>query len=105
MEPFYFKSYDKVIGTAHDVKELESEMERLSKEDPEALRYHLKEGHIVSWLNYIGEGGLAEMLKGVTEPEEALSRIKEYELLKNSTQMLSKKVSKKEKKRKAFYYY
>lgn len=86
MEPFYFKSYNKVIGVAHDVKELEKEIERLSKEDPAALQYHLKEGHIVSWLNYLGENGLAEMLKGVTEPEEALARIKEYEVLKNSAQ-------------------
>jgi len=104
MEPFYFKSYDRVIGVAHDVKELENEVERLSKEDPAALEYHLKEGHIVSWLNYIGENGLAEMLKGVVDPKEALARIKEYELLKSSTQMLPKS-SKKEKKKKAFYYY
>nr|WP_011225144.1 hypothetical protein [Sulfolobus islandicus]CAG38179.1 hypothetical protein [Sulfolobus islandicus] len=96
MEPFYFKSYDRVIGIAHDVKELEKEMERLSKEDPAALEYHLREGHIVSWLNYIGEKGLAEMLKGVVNPKEALARIKEYELLKSSTQ-----TSKKERKRRA----
>ncbi|MQL55592.1 hypothetical protein [Acidianus ambivalens] len=99
MEPFYFKSYDRVIGIAHDVKELEKEMERLSKEDPAALEYHLREGHIVSWLNYIGEKGLAEMLKGVTAPKEALARIKEYELLKDSTQILPK-TSKKEKRKK-----
>lgn len=66
------------------MKELEKEVERLSKEGPAAPRYHLKEGHILSWLNYIGENGLAEMLKGVTEPEEALLRIKDYEALKNS---------------------
>ncbi|ARM76137.1 hypothetical protein [Acidianus manzaensis] len=98
MEPFYFKSYDKVIGTAHNIKELESEVERLSKEDPEALQYHLKEGHIVSWLNYIGERGLAEILKGVTEPEEAISRIKEYELLKNSAKVPNKRSSKRRKR-------
>ncbi|BDC18253.1 hypothetical protein [Acidianus sp. HS-5] len=97
MEPFYFKSYNKVIGVAHDVKELEKEVERLSKEDPAALQYHLKEGHIVSWLNYLGENGLAEMLKGVTEPEEALARIKEYELLK--TQSIPKKVRRSRRKK------
>lgn len=69
MEPFYFKSYDKVVGVAHDVKELEKEMDRLSKEDIDCLEYHLKEGHIVSWLNYIGEKGLAEMLKDVSDPK------------------------------------
>jgi hypothetical protein len=77
-EPFYFKSYDRVIGVAHDVKELASEMERLAKEDPAALEYHLREGHIVAWLNYIGEARLAEALKGVSEPREALSRVKAF---------------------------
>ncbi|MUM65215.1 hypothetical protein D1867_08200 [Acidianus infernus] len=98
MEPFYFKSYDKVIGIAHNVEELEKEMERLTKDDPAALEYHLKEGHIVAWLNYIGEKGLAEILKGVSKPEEALARIKEYKFLKNSTRMLPKTTSRKEKK-------
>ncbi len=46
------------------------------------MKYHLKEGHIVSWLNYLGERGLAEMLKGVTEPKEALARMREYKALK-----------------------
>ncbi|MEM0068602.1 MAG: hypothetical protein QXZ23_10310 [Saccharolobus sp.] len=84
MEPFYFKSYDKVVGIAHDVKELEKEMERLSKADPACVEWHLKEGHIVSWLNYIGEKGLAEILKGVGNVKEALSRIKEYNSLKSN---------------------
>ncbi len=83
MEPFYFKSYDKVVGIAHDVKELEAEIERLGKTDSACVEWHLKEGHIVSWLNYIGERGLAEMLKGVNNVKEALARIKEYETLKS----------------------
>ncbi|WP_338604156.1 hypothetical protein V6M85_05805 [Sulfolobus tengchongensis] len=83
MEPFYFKSYDKTIGIAHDVNELEKEIERLSKVDPACVEWHLKEGHIVSWLNYIGEKGLAEMLKGVTNVTEALTRIKEFKALRN----------------------
>ncbi|WP_246253058.1 hypothetical protein [Acidianus brierleyi] len=82
MEPFYFKSYDRIVGVAHDVNELEKEMDRLSKEDIDCLEYHLKEGHIVSWLNYIGERGLAEMLKGVSDPKEALARLREYKALK-----------------------
>lgn len=95
--PFYFKSYDKVIGIAHDVEELRKELERLSKEDPAAIEYHLKEGHIVSWLEYIGEKGIAEVLKGVKDPTEAISRIKEYELLKSSMQRLTPKSSKTKK--------
>ena len=77
-EPFYFKSYDRVIGVAHDVKELASEMERLTKEDPAALEYHLREGHIVAWLNYIGEARLAESLRGISDPREAVSRVKAF---------------------------
>ena len=77
-EPFYFKSYDRVIGVAHDVKELASEMERLTKEDPAALEYHLREGHIVAWLNYIGEARLAEALRGISDPREAISRVKAF---------------------------
>lgn len=100
MEPFYFKSYDRVIGIAHNIDELEKEVERLSKEDPAALAYHLREGHIVAWLNYIGEKGLAEILKGVSEPNEALSRIKEYRLLKNSLQIIPPKTRKSSKKAK-----
>ena len=84
MEPFYFKSYNRIIGIAHNAKELEKEMERLMKEDPAALEYHLREGHIVSWLNYIGEVGLAEVLRGVKDPKEALARVKDYLALKES---------------------
>ncbi|MCG3109005.1 hypothetical protein L3N51_01295 [Metallosphaera sp. J1] len=78
MEPFYFKSYDKVVGVARDLNELERELARLSREDPGCVEYHLKEGHVVAWLNYIGERGLAEILKGVSSPREALSRISEF---------------------------
>ena len=76
--PFYFKSYDRVIGVAHDVKELASEMESLAKEDPAALEYHLREGHITAWLSYIGEARLAESLRGVSDPREAVSRVKAF---------------------------
>ncbi|EWG06590.1 MAG: Hypothetical Protein ASUL_08714 [Candidatus Aramenus sulfurataquae] len=82
MEPFYFKSYERVVGKASDVKELERELERLSKEDPACVEWHLKEGHLVAWLNYIGERGLAEILKGVTSAKEALARVREYNAIK-----------------------
>ncbi|WP_054845478.1 hypothetical protein [Sulfuracidifex tepidarius] len=94
MEPFYFKSYEKVVGVAHNVEELKEEMTRLYKNDPACVEYHLREGHIVAWLGYIGEKGLAEMLKGVTDVKEAITRIDEYRALKNmnKTQGRKKKI-------------
>ena len=71
-EPFLFKSYDRVIGTSHNLKELESEIKRLSIEDPVCVEYHLKEGHIVQWLSYIGEKELSEILKGISDTHKAL---------------------------------
>ncbi|ADB88650.1 hypothetical protein [Saccharolobus islandicus] len=83
MEPFYFKSYNRTVGIAHDVNELEKEIERLGKEDPACVEWHLEEGHIVAWLNYIGERGLAEMLRGVSDVKESLARIREFKALKS----------------------
>jgi hypothetical protein len=51
--------------------ELNKEMRRLACEDPDALRYHLAEGHIVQWLRSIDERELAEELDGVTSVEDA----------------------------------
>lgn len=78
MEPFYFKSYDKVVGVAHDVEELEEEIERIGESDPACVNWHLQQGHIVSWLKYLGENALAEMLEGVKDWKEALARIEDY---------------------------
>lgn len=94
-EPFLFKSYEKIIGIAHDVNELKTEMERLSKVDPEAVNYHLKEKHIVNWLNYIGESELAKKLEGVTNINDALIILKEGETAHISN---SQEVSKQEQK-------
>jgi len=77
-EPFYFKSFNNVIGIAHNVTELETELARLINVDKEAVKYHLREGHIVQWLRYIGEGELAERLTNVTEPEQALQVVRDY---------------------------
>ena len=77
-EPFYFKSYDKVIGVAHDVSELASEFKRLLSNDEEALKYHLREEHIVQWLKYIGEDELAGKLHGITDPNKALEVINKH---------------------------
>jgi len=77
MEPFYFTSYGRIVGKASDIQSLRAEMERLAKDDPGCLSWHLAEGHISQWLNYIGERGLAEMLKGVSDPGEAIARIRD----------------------------
>jgi len=75
MESFLFKKYDEVIGEAHDVNSLKQELRRLKVENPQAAEYHLREGHIVNWLNYIGETALAEKLRGVSDIDTAISII------------------------------
>ncbi len=75
MEKFYFKSYDRTVGSAGNLEELKSEMSRLSREYPGSVDYHLREGHIASWLNYIGEKDAAESLSGVTDAATALKRL------------------------------
>ncbi|BFH74102.1 hypothetical protein SJAV_20460 [Sulfurisphaera javensis] len=85
MEPFYFKSYERVVGVAHDVKELEKEIARIGATDPACVNWHLEQGHIVTWLKYIGNSTLAEMLKGVKDWREALARIRDYNTIQQST--------------------
>ena len=77
-EPFYFKSFDRVVGVAHNISELRSEFERLMNTDPKALEYHLREGHIVQWLEYIGEVELARRLIGISDPKTAYEIINNY---------------------------
>jgi hypothetical protein len=77
-EPFYFKSYDKIIGRATNIHQLWMEIERLTTEDPNALEYHLKEGHIVQWLECSNEKGLASELRGVKNAKEARSKVASY---------------------------
>ena len=77
-EPFYFRSYDRVIGVARDVRELLREMKRLINEDRAALEYHLSQGHIVAWLRYLGEEGLAKKLEGAGDAERAVRVVEEH---------------------------
>ncbi|MBB5254236.1 hypothetical protein [Sulfurisphaera ohwakuensis] len=91
MEPFYFKSYEKVVGTAHNVQELEKEIARIGATDPACVNWHLEQGHIVSWLKYIGNNTLAEMLKGVKDWREALARIRDYYAIQQKTTTSSKR--------------
>jgi hypothetical protein len=79
-EPFYFKSYERVVGIAHDVRELLREMRRLSVEDRACVEYHLREGHITQWLEYLGERELANEFKNVKDVDSAI-RILEAHLL------------------------
>jgi hypothetical protein len=50
-------------------------------------------------LNYIGEKGLAEMLKGVVDPKEALTRVRDYITMRDS-QILKTKTKRGGKKEK-----
>lgn len=76
--PFYFKSYGSVIGAARDIVELERELERLIRENPGAVEYHLREGHIVQWLNCLNEGELALELKGEYGVYRARTKVAAY---------------------------
>jgi hypothetical protein len=78
MEPFLFRRYGEVIGVAHNVDELEQQLTRLAKENPQAAEYHLREGHVADWLTYIGRGDLANRLKGVSKVDEAIAIIGDY---------------------------
>jgi hypothetical protein len=75
---FYFRSYDKMIGRATDLKELASEMRRLEFEDPAALKYHLVQGHIVRWLRSLDDAELAIELDGVENISLAERMVEEF---------------------------
>ena len=63
-------SYDRVTGVASNVRELDREMKRLAREDRPCLEYHLANGHIVLWLEYVNEPEFAKDLAGVNNVEE-----------------------------------
>ncbi|BCU66932.1 hypothetical protein HS7_03690 [Sulfolobales archaeon HS-7] len=81
MQPFYFKSYDRIVSEVHDVNELKEKLEEIGKSDPACVNWHLSQGHISAWLHYIGEHGLAEVLRNVNDYREAVSRINEFETI------------------------
>jgi len=101
MEPFLFKKYDEVIGEAHDLDSLKRELRRLKTENPQAVEYHLREGHIANWLSYIGETGLADRLRGVSDIDVAISIIEggEKSLETKNEPSLGAQVSNKMRKR------
>ena len=51
MEPFYFKSYDRIVGKAETHAELLSEMKRLENTDPYCVEYHVREEPLLSLSN------------------------------------------------------
>jgi hypothetical protein len=75
---FYFRCYNRIIGVARNPTELDREMRRLAHEDPDALKYHLTEGHIVRWLYSINERELAEELDGVKNLDYAQWLVQKY---------------------------
>lgn len=78
VQPFYFTSYDRVVGIAGNIRELDMEMKRLSREDHACLEYHLASGNVVKWLEYANEQELAKDLRGVSSPEEAIQIVEKH---------------------------
>ncbi len=77
MEPFFFKSYDKIIGIACDTKTMKSEMIELYKINPEAINYHLSQGHLVMWLEYLGDMKTADKLRNINNYDDAIKSLKQ----------------------------
>ncbi len=78
MEPFYFKSFERVIGIACDLPGLYYTMKCLSMYDKQAIEYHIKQGHIANWLDYTGNHELSKLMANVKSVEEALSILEQY---------------------------
>jgi len=78
LEKFYLRSYGRIIGEASNLNELKREMRRLSISYQAALEYHLMEGHISQWLEYIGETALAKELGKTRTVPQAQNVIDKY---------------------------
>jgi len=76
--PFEFRSYGKVVATVYDVEGLGKKLEILSRIDPACVEYHIKEGHISSWLMSIGERFLAESFKSSTSALQASEIVRSH---------------------------
>ena len=77
MEPFYFKSYDRIVGKAETYAELLSEMKRLENTDPYCVEYHVREGHISTWLKVSGRPDLAVKIEGAKDPKVVINILDE----------------------------
>lgn len=78
MEPFYFKSFERVIGIACDVPGLYYTIKCLSVYDKAAVEYHLKEGHIADWLDYAGENEISELIRNSKSVDEVIKILEPY---------------------------
>ena len=78
IQPFYFTSYDRVIGVAKNIRELDLEMKRLSREDRACVEYHLASGNLVHWLQYANHLDLARELDGIGNVDEAIQLVERY---------------------------
>ncbi len=96
MEPFYFKSFERVIGVACDVPGLYYTIKCLSVYDRPAVEYHIKQRHIADWLDYIGNHELSKMMNNAESVEEAIAILEQY--LKNVKQPTKKLMQKTQQK-------
>ena len=62
-----------VIGKAENLSELRKELERLRIEDPLAVLYHIREGHISMWLAATGNMEIADAIKPGMSIEETIT--------------------------------
>ena len=73
MEPFYFKSYDRIVGKAETPMEFLSEMKRLENTDPFCVEYHVREGHISIWLKEAERPDLAVKIESARDPKVVIN--------------------------------
>jgi len=85
MEPFLFKSYDRILGIACDLESLITELQCVSDYDYDAANYHVINGHVSMWLNYMGFPELAKNLTEAKSPEEAIKILKSSKKGKTKT--------------------
>jgi hypothetical protein len=83
MGHFYFKSFDRTIGMACDVQGLYYEIKCLALYDKAVVDYHVKEGHIAMWLDYIGDHNPADIIRNENETESVLNTL-ENNIKKNN---------------------
>lgn len=72
-EPFRFMRYNEEIGRAGNLKQLASEVKRLSRTNPETILYHVRHGHVSSWLEATGQKKVANEIRAEMDISELLS--------------------------------
>jgi tetratricopeptide (TPR) repeat protein len=88
--PFYFKKDNKILVASNNIDELIWAIDRLKRENPDIVAYHLKQGHIQEWLaNSLGEPELSTLLLDIEDPNKAYNKITEFVLNKLWTNTIS----------------